>query len=189
VNESRRFSHAIAEGDGISLVASVEDVEAARSAEAAGAEGVLLRNGYPDRLTGIRGAVSLPVVFLWDFENADVLAGADACIIDVRNPSNLAWIEQGHVELADFELALRVTNEEQLEAVLEQFDPELFVLAGDIKQVYELLAEVPAGKLVLAEPSSLRTEDVEELERAGVDAVIVDAADVASLVGDAPLEV
>jgi indole-3-glycerol phosphate synthase len=39
--------------------------------------------------------------------------------------------------------------------------------------VHELLAGVPAGKLVLAELPSPTHEDVEELERAGVDAVIV----------------
>jgi hypothetical protein len=185
----RRLSHAIAEGDGISLVATVEDGEAAQAAEAAGAEAILLRNGYADRLTGVRGSVSLPVAFLWDFENADVLAGADACVVDVRNPSNLEWIEQGQLELADFELALRVTDEEQLEAVLERFDPELFVLAGTLEQVHELLSEVPAGKLVLAELPSPTKDDVEELERAGVDAVIVHAADVSPLAGEAPPEV
>jgi indole-3-glycerol phosphate synthase len=170
----RLLSHAIAEGDGISLVATVEDAEAARAAEAAGAEGVLVYSGREDRLTAIREAVSLPIVFFWDFENADRLAGADACIVDVNDASNLSAVEHGwHVELSEFELALRVKDEEQLEAVLERFDPELFVLAGTLEQVHELLAEVPAGKLVLAELPSPTNEDVEELERAGVDAVIV----------------
>jgi indole-3-glycerol phosphate synthase len=185
----RLLSHAIAEGDGISLVATVEDAESARAAEAAGAEGVLLRNGNAERLPEIRGSISLPVVFFWNFENAAELAGTDACIVDVRNPSNLERIEQGHLELADFELALRVTDEEQLEAVFERFDPELFVLAGTLEQVHELLAEVPAGKLVLAELPSPTSEDVEELERAGVDAVIVHAADLSPLAGHAPPEV
>ena len=185
----RLLSHAIAEGDGISLVATVEDAEAARAAQAAGAEGVLVRSGLEDRLVGIREAVSLPILFFWDFENADRLTGADACIIDVRNSSNLEWIEHGHLELADFELALRVKDEEQLEAVLERFDPELFVLAGTLEQVHELLAEVPAGKLVLAELPSPTMEEVEELERAGVDAVIVHAADVSPLAGEPPPEV
>ena len=169
----RRLSHAIAEGDGISLVATVVDPDAARAAEAAGAEGVLVPSGHEERLGAIREAVSVPIVFSWDFENADRLAGADACIISVGNGSNLEHVEHGHLELEDFELALRVTEEEQLEAVLERFDPELFVLAGTLEQVHELLAEVPAGKLVLAELPSLTNEDVEELERAGVDAVIV----------------
>lgn len=186
---SRLLSHAIAEGDGISLVPTVEDAEEARAAEAAGAEGILVPSGREDRLAGIREATSLPILFWWDFENADRLVGADACIIDVGDPSNLEWIEHGHLELQDFELALRVKHEEQLEVVLERFDPELFVLAGTLEQVHELLAEVPAGKLVLAELPGPTSEDVEELERAGVDAVIVRAADVSPFVGAVPPEV
>lgn len=171
---SRRFSHAIAEGDGISVVATVEDAEAARGAEAAGAEAVLVHSGHEDRIASIRQAVSLPVVFFWDFERAEQLAGADACIVDVPDASDLEVPEHGWgVELVDFELALRVTEEEQLEAVLDRLDPELFVLAGSLEQVHELLAEVPAGKLVIAELSATTAEDVDELERAGVDAVIV----------------
>lgn len=169
----RLLSHAIAEGDGISLVATVEDAEAARAAEDAGAEGVLVRSGREDRLVAIREAVSVPIVFSWGFEAAERLAGADACIVEVSDADDLGPVERGHSELEVFELALRVTDEEQLEAVLERFDPELVVLAGTLDQVHELLAEVPAGKLVLAELPSPTDEDVEELERAGVDAVIV----------------
>lgn len=185
----RLLSHAIAEGDGISLVPTVEDAAAASAAEAAGAEGILVPSGREDRLAGIREAVSLPILFWWDFENADRIAGADACIIDVGDPSNLEWIEHGHLELQDFELALRVRDEEQLEVVLDRFDPELFVLAGTLDQVHDLLAEVPAGKLVLAELPSPTNEEVGELERAGVDAVIVRAADLSQLAGEALPEV
>ena len=37
----------------------------------------------------------------------------------------------------------------------------------------DLLPDVPAGKLVIAELAAPTDEDVDELERAGVDAVIV----------------
>jgi len=169
----RLLSHAIAEGDGISFVATVEDAEAARAAQAAGAEGVLVRSGGEDRLAAIREAVSVPIVFFWGFEVPERLVGADACIVDVKDASDLGSVEQRHFELEAFEVALRVTDEEQLDAVLDRFDPELVVLAGPLEQVHELLAAVPAGKLVLAELPSPTHEDVEELERAGVDAVIV----------------
>jgi hypothetical protein len=56
---SRRFSHAIAEGDGISVVAAVEDPEAARAAETQRAEALVV-NGDPARL---REATRLPI--LW----------------------------------------------------------------------------------------------------------------------------
>jgi len=59
VNGARRFSQAIAEGDGISLVAEVADLDAAREAEEHGAESVVLRSP----LEGVGDVTSLPV--LW----------------------------------------------------------------------------------------------------------------------------
>ena len=53
----RRFSHAIAEGDGISVIASVEDADSARTAESEGAEALVVR-GDP---AAVRGATSLPI--------------------------------------------------------------------------------------------------------------------------------
>jgi hypothetical protein len=44
---------------------------------------------------------------------------------------------------------------------------------------------VPAGKLAVADAPELSREQVEELERAGVDAVIVGVRDVAALAADA----
>jgi len=45
---------------------------------------------------------------------------------------------------------------------------------------------VPVGKLAIAEASDVTREQVVELERRGVDAVIVRARNVAELVGGAP---
>src|SRR5881394_2632869 len=59
---SRRFSHAIAEGDGISVVAAVEDADAARAAEAQRAEALVV-NGDPALL---REATSLPILWRAD---------------------------------------------------------------------------------------------------------------------------
>ena len=73
----------------------------------------------------------------------------------------------------DVELAVRVRDEEQLEQALEELDPELLVLAGTLEAVLDLLPDVPAGKLAIAELPAPSEEDIEELERAGVDAVIV----------------
>jgi hypothetical protein len=74
---------------------------------------------------------------------------------------------------AEVELAVRVRDEEQLEQALEELDPELLVLAGTLEAVLDLLPDVPAGKLAIAELPALSEDDIEELERAGVDAVIV----------------
>jgi len=198
VTGARRFSQAISEGDGISIVVFVEGPEAAQRAEADGAEGVLVRSGQATELARISDAISVPVLFYWNGEQADRLRGADACVLDVA-----AWaaggdsgeaVERAHAELDDhFELALRVEDEEQLENALETFDPELVILAGSPEQalasVLDLLPDIPAGKLAIADVPSATREDIAELERAGVDAVIVRAADVAELVGEPPPEV
>jgi NAD(P)H-dependent flavin oxidoreductase YrpB (nitropropane dioxygenase family) len=197
VTGERRFSQAISEGDGISVVAEVNGPEAAQSAEAAGAEAVLVRGGLEAELGRIRDAVSVPILFRWHGENADRLEGADACIVDAgawsANGSDDA-VEHAHLALEDdFELALRVENEEQLEAALERFDPELFVLAGSegeaLQRVLDLLPDVPAGKLAIADLPAATRDEIVELERAGMDAVIVRDGNVAELVGGSPPEV
>jgi NAD(P)H-dependent flavin oxidoreductase YrpB (nitropropane dioxygenase family) len=189
VTGGRRFSQAISEGDGISLIVEVRAPEEARRVEGDGAEAVLVSSGGEGQLVAIRAATSLPILFLWDGEHADALEGADACIVEAGDHE---WLERVHLELGDrFELALRIRDEDHLEAALENFDPELFVLAAPdedrpLEHVLELLPDVPAGKLAIAELPISAREEVAELERAGVDAVIVGGANVAELAGDAP---
>ena len=189
---SRRFSQAISEGDGISLVAAVAAPDEARSAEGAGAEAVLVWTGREQDLRAIRDATSLPILFYWDGEHASALEGADACLVEARGERDRDLVEHAHAELGDrFELALQIEDEEHLAVALEDFDPEVFVLAaredGDeepLEQVLDLLPDVPAGKLAIAQLPSLSADDVAALERAGVDAVIVGAGDVAELAAD-----
>jgi NAD(P)H-dependent flavin oxidoreductase YrpB (nitropropane dioxygenase family) len=161
VTGGRSFSHAIAEGDGISVIAEVDGPDAARAAESAGAEALLVRDA--DMLAAVRDAVPLPLLA------PQPVAGADAVVVD-----SAAGDVRGDGEP---ELALRVTEEEQLEEALERVDPELLVLTGSLERVLDLLPDVPAGKFVIAELPAPTNEDVEELERAGVDAVIVHGRD------------
>jgi indole-3-glycerol phosphate synthase len=196
VTRGRRFSQAISEGDGISIIAEVSEPEAARLAEQDGAEGLLVYSGLEGRLPEIRDAVSVPILFYWDGERADRLQGADACIVDVRywSGGSAEIVEHTRTELDDdFELVLRVEDEEQLEEALERFDPELFVLAGKddeaLEKVLDLLPDVPAGKLVVADLPATTRADVDALERAGIDGVIVRAGNVAELTGEPPPEV
>jgi hypothetical protein len=192
VTAARRFSQAISEGDGISLIVAVGGPEDARRAEDDGAEAVLVDGGSVRELAGIREATSLPILFYWDGEQPDTLVGADACVVEAGGDRDREWLERVHGELGDrFELALRILDEEHLESVLEDFDPELFVLAAPdgeddaLEHVLDLLPDVPAGKLAIAELPGSGREQVAELERAGVDAVIV-GADAADLAGDTP---
>jgi indole-3-glycerol phosphate synthase len=194
VTGGRRFSQAISEGDGISLIAVVATPEEASRAESEGAEAVLVRGGAEPRLAAIRTAISLPILFSWDGERADSLEGADACVVEAGGDRDREWLEDVHGELGGrFELVLRIHEEDHLESALENFDPELFVLAapGDegeeaLERVLDLLPDVPAGKLAIAELPRPGREAVAELERAGVDGVIVGAGNVTELVGDAP---
>ena len=189
VQGGRRFSQAISEGDGISLIVAVQAPDEARRVEGDGAEAVLVYSGREGQLGAIRAATSLPILFRWDGEHAESIDGADACIVDVGDRE---WLERVHGALGDrFELALRIHDEDHLESALENFDPELFVLAAPdeddaLGRVLDLLPDVPAGKLAIAELPVAGPEEVAELERAGVDAVIVGATSVSELVGDAP---
>jgi hypothetical protein len=191
----RRFSHAIAEGDGISVVAAVEDAEAARAAEGQRAEALVVA-GDP---AGVRGATVLPILWRADAELARAAEVADAVTLAVGEDDDArARLQRRHEDALALGLdcAVEVRNEEELEHALELVDPEIFLLAPPpggteerLEAVLDLLAAVPAGKLAVADLAVTTEDEVHELERAGVDAVIVHAADVSPLVGEAPPEV
>jgi hypothetical protein len=189
VTGGRRFSQAISEGDGISLIVEVRAPEEARRVEGDGAEALLVGSGSEQQLHALRAATTLPILFRWDGEHAESIDGADACIVDAGDRERL---ERVHLELgARFELALRIREADHLEWALVDFDPELFVLAAPddedpLEHVLDLLPDVPAGKLAIAELPISRRDEVAELERAGVDGVIVGATNVSELAGDAP---
>jgi hypothetical protein len=159
VTGPRRLSQAISEGDGISLIVAVGDAENARRAEAGGAEALLAEGDYDS----IRAACTLPIL-------TSSGAGGDARLV---RPGD------GDVELgAAVELVVRVSREEELEEALERLDPELLVLAAHdveepIQHVLDLLSDVPAGKLAIADVGGVSQAQIDELERAGVDAVLV----------------
>ena len=60
---------------------------------------------------------------------------------------------------------------------------------GDLDHCSTCCPDVPAGKLAIAELHHPSRDDVAELERAGVDAVLVGTGDVGGLVDDPPPEV
>jgi indole-3-glycerol phosphate synthase len=194
---SRRFSHAIAEGDGISVVAAVEDADAARAAEEQRAEALVVR-GDP---AAVRGATTLPI--LWrtaaPLDRAAEVADAVMLVFDAFEDDD-GRLEELHAEALELGLdcAVEVRNEEELESALERVDPEIFLLspaeADDAEEsplefVLDLLAAVPAGKLAIADLEVTSADEVQELERAGVDAVIVHSGDLSPLVGGPPPEV
>ena len=192
---ARRFSHAIAEGDGISVIAAVEDADAARAAEDQRAEALVVVRDP----AAVRDATVLPI--LWraeaDLERAAEVADAVILALSGEEGEEIREQQRHHQALAlGLDCAVEVRSEEELERALDILDPEIFLLVpprGDsserLEAVLELLSEVPAGKLAIADLAVTTEDEVQELERAGVDAVIVHAADVSPLVGDAPPEV
>ena len=194
VNARRRFSQAISEGDGISLVARVSAADDAANVQEQGAEAVLVDGGDEAALTQIRSATNLPVLVVQS-DTVGVPPDADACLLDVgEDLDSLARVSKELGETC--ELAFRIDDEERLESALEVLDPEIFVLAAPdadgedaLGRVLDLLPDVPTGKLAIAELSGLSREDVAALERAGFDGVIVEPRSVSDLVGVAPPDV
>lgn len=196
VTRARRFSQAIAEGDGISIVVHVDDLGAARAAEQQGAEAVALRRP----LDGLSGATSLPL--LWRPHGSPEqarAAGVDAFVLALaaldQEDGELERLYRAALELG-LDCVVEVRNDEELQLALERIDPEIFLLAGDgeedagpLEHALELLQDVPAGKLALAEVDTSVPDEVAELERAGVDGVIVPAGNVAELAGGAQPQV
>jgi hypothetical protein len=185
----RRLSQRISEGDGISLLVPVNDAEAARAAEAAGAEGLLVST----TVAGIREASALPLLRIGPEGEAD------ACVLSADELADKDGVESRYRALLEggLECVVEVTDSDQLELALERLDPEIFLLspAADddgeaaVERVLDVLHDVPAGKLAIAHLLVTTREEIAELERTGFDAVTVGTHDVAGLAGAPPPEV
>ncbi len=193
---AHRFSHAIAEGDGISVIAAVEDSESARAAEEQRAEALVVR-GNP---AALREATGLPILWRADVTLDEASRTADAYLIVMDafedEDGRLEELHQRALELG-LDCAVEVRDEEELEQALDRVDPEIFLLSpaeadddeSPLEAVLDLLAAVPAGKLAIADLPLTTPDDVLELERAGCDAVIVVGPEIAPLAGGPPPEV
>jgi indole-3-glycerol phosphate synthase len=193
----RRLSQAISEGDGISLIALAADADAAAEAERGGAEGVVLHMRVPE----VRDATGLPIIWRVDASPGEALtAGADALLLAAASlqddPEHVErrWQEVHEIGL---ECVVEVRDADELELALERLDPEILLLAPQeaadaddpLESVLDLLPDVPAGKLAIADVEVTTPDEIAELERAGVDAVIVASHNLAGLVRAAPPEV
>jgi indole-3-glycerol phosphate synthase len=194
---AHRFSHAIAEGDGISVIAAVDDPESARAAEEQRAEALVVRANPAN----LRDATSLPILWRADVSLDEASAAADAYLIVFDSfEDDDGRLEELHQRALDLgmDCAVEVRDEDELEQALDRVDPEIFLLAprlddgdGDspLEVLLDLLAAVPAGKLAIADVELSTRDEVLELERAGCDAVIVHGPEIASFAGGPPPEV
>jgi indole-3-glycerol phosphate synthase len=186
-----RFSQAISEGDGISIVPVLDaDVAAvAVRAEEAGAEAIAVSTREAQEA---RAATSLPLIVdggIYDRPNVERLAplGADGWIVVVDPDGGEGERVDELLPIAlglGVDCAIEVWDAENLTDVLGRFDPEILVIAhprprnaeNELEYILDLLPDVPAGKLVIARLRlEMLPEQVVALERAGVDAVLVGA--------------
>jgi len=108
-------------------------------------------------------------------------AGADAVLLVVgsMDARELAALYREAREL-DLDAIVEVAGEDELDVALEVDADVLGInnrnladFSVDIQRTFDLLADVPAGKVVVSE-SGIRTRDqIEELEGVGVDAVLI----------------
>jgi len=112
------------------------------------------------------------------------LAGADAVLLVVGSldDSQLGSLYLQAREL-DLDALVEIHDDEELERALElDFDViginnrNLEDFSVDIQRTFDLLADVPAGKVVVSESGIHHREQIEELEQVGVDAVLVGEA-------------
>ena len=174
-----KLSQAIAEGDGISFIVYVDDAASARSAESQGADGLAAVGGG---VNAVRVTSQLPLLHLGLMFDASG-AAAEAVVI---KPDLAMWDEAHALGL---ECVVRISHPEDIERAMRWFDPEVFLLtvpedADDdpLTVLLELLHDVPAGKLAIAELRDATPDDVAELERSGMDAVLVSHAGLGELV-------
>ena len=108
-------------------------------------------------------------------------AGADAVLLVVGSvePGELAALYREAYAL-DLDVIVEIHREEELEVALEMDADVLGVnnrnledFSVDIQRTFDLLADVPAGKVVVSESGIRYREQIEELEHVGVDAVLI----------------
>ncbi len=169
---------------------SVEDVVRAYERGGAAALSVLTESEYfggsLDDLHAARAATHLPVLrkdFIVDpyqlVESA--AAGADAILLIVAALEPDALLElHREARSLDLDVLVEVHDEEELEVALDVEaeviginNRDLGDFTVDIERTYELLSDVPAGKTVVSESGFSTRDELDELDRVGVDAVLI----------------
>jgi indole-3-glycerol phosphate synthase len=140
-------------------------------------------------LTAARAACELPVLqkdFIVDryqlYEAAVARADAVLLIVAALDAEALAELHDDARGL-DLDCLVEVHNESELETALT-VDSEVIginnrdldEMSVDVQTTFELITDVPAGKTVVSESGIADRETLEELERVGVDAVLIGEA-------------
>jgi indole-3-glycerol phosphate synthase len=173
--------------------ATVADVVTAYERAGAAALSVLTEGphfgGSLADLREARAASTLPILrkdFVVDhyqlFESA--AAGADAILLIVAalEPRELTRLHHEALAL-DLDVLVEVHDQRELEVALE-LDADVIGINNrdltdftiDLERTFELLSDVPAGKTVVSESGITTREQLDQLERVGIDAVLVGEA-------------
>ena len=170
---------------------SVTEVVQAYERGGASALSILTEPGFfggsLEDLGEAREASRLPILrkdFIVDVYQVyeSVAVGADAILLIVaalrRDELHALHAE---ARALDLDVLVEVHEADELECALEVLDADVIGInnrdLGDfsvnVERTYELLADVPAGKTVVSESGFHSREQLDELERVGVDAVLV----------------
>jgi indole-3-glycerol phosphate synthase len=145
--------------------------------------------GSLEDLRTARGACDLPILrkdFIVDpyqlYEAA--VNGADAVLLIVRALDDRRLAEMyAEARGLDLDCLVEVHDAEELQRALE-LDADVIGINNrnldtgtvDVATTYELMPDVPAGKTAVAESGISTRAELEELERVGVDAVLIGGA-------------
>jgi indole-3-glycerol phosphate synthase len=169
---------------------SVEEIVKAYERGGAAALSILTEpfhfGGSLDDLRAARAVCTLPVLrkdFIVDpyqlYESA--AAGADAILLIVAalEPDGLFELLR-EASALDLDALVEVHDERELEVALEVEadvlglnNRDLTDFSVDIERTYDLLSDIPAGKTVVSESGYSSREQLDDLERVGVDAVLI----------------
>jgi indole-3-glycerol phosphate synthase len=168
----------------------VEDIVRAYERGGAGALSILTDGehfgGSLADLRAARAVTDLPILrkdFILDryqlYEAAVSQADAVLLIVAALDSDELAQLH-AEADSLDLDCLVEVHDAEQLEAALA-VDAEVIGINNrdltdfsvDVDRTFELLADVPAGKTVVSESGIRSRDQVSELERVGVDAVLI----------------
>ncbi|MDX6720838.1 MAG: indole-3-glycerol phosphate synthase [Solirubrobacteraceae bacterium] len=171
--------------------ATVADVVGAYERGGAAALSILTEvrhfGGSLEDLREARAASTLPILrkdFIVDayqlYESA--AAGADAILLIVAALDRKLLAEL-HAEAAqlDLDVLVEVHSESELDCALEVVDADVIGINNrdlgdfsvDVQRTFDLLADIPAGKTVVSESGFHARGQLDDLERVGVDGVLV----------------
>ncbi|MDP2709865.1 MAG: indole-3-glycerol phosphate synthase TrpC [Solirubrobacteraceae bacterium] len=171
--------------------ATVADVVLAYEHGGAAAISILTEGRYfggsLDDLREARRASALPILrkdFIVDpyqlYESA--AAGADAILLIVAAlDAKLLVALYGEARALDLDVLVEVHDEDELASALERVDADVIGINNrdltdfsvDIERTFELLVDIPAGKTVVSESGFHSRDQLDALERVGVDGVLV----------------